>query len=43
MARLASLWSTGMSYPILVVLTVLAWIAGGKLIDWAYNREHTQH
>jgi hypothetical protein len=32
-----------MSYPVLVLLTPLVWIAIEKAIDWAYNREHTKH
>ena len=28
-----------MSFPVLLVLIPLAWIAGTKLINWAYNRE----
>jgi len=31
-----------MSYPILIVLMPLAWIAVEKLIDWAYSRQDRQ-
>ena len=31
-----------MSYPILIVLVPLAWIAVEKLIDWVYSRQDRQ-
>jgi hypothetical protein len=32
-----------MSYPVLVLLTPLVWLAIEKAINWAYNHEYTKH